>query len=148
MAVNNRDTLVTEAVMVITKSVQVKRSQEDAFRLFVDEMRRWWPSQGGKYTYGGDRAQDAVLEAKVGGRFYERYKDGEEFDIGVVTICDRPHRIVFTWGPGNEAQTEVDVRFTAIDGGTRVDLEHRAVEKMGPERHAFDQGWDDVLGYY
>jgi uncharacterized protein YndB with AHSA1/START domain len=134
--------------MVITKSIEVHRSPEDAFRLFVDEMRSWWPSQGGKYTYGGDRAQDAFLESKVGGRFFERYKDGEEFDIGVVTLCDRPHRIVFTWGPGEEAQTDVDVRFTSIESGTRVDIEHRGVEKLGEAAHAFDGGWDEVLSYY
>ncbi|MFI5266139.1 MAG: SRPBCC domain-containing protein [Chloroflexota bacterium] len=134
--------------MIISKSVQIKRSPEDAFRLFVDEMGKWWPLHTGKYSYGGDRAQDVFLEARLGGRFYERYKDGEEFDIGQVTACERPNRIVFTWGAAGEATTEVDVRFTPSAGGTQVELEHRGVEKMGEQAHGFDKGWDDVLGYY
>jgi uncharacterized protein YndB with AHSA1/START domain len=134
--------------MAISKSVHVKRSAEDAFRLFVDEMGKWWPLHTGKYSYSPDRAQDVFLEAHVGGRFYERYKDGEEFVIGHVMTCDRPNRIVFTWGAGEEATTEVDVTFSASDGGTRVDLAHRGVEKMGEMAHGFEEGWDDVLGYY
>ena len=134
--------------MTITKSVQVTRTQEDTFRLFVDEMGKWWPLHTGKYTYDAARAQDVILEAQVGGRFFERYKDGEEFVIGHVLTCDRPNHIVFTWGAPGEATTEVDVRFTVAGNGTRVDLEHRGVERMGAQAHGFDEGWDDVLSYF
>lgn len=134
--------------MTINKTVHVKRTPEDAFRLFVDEMGRWWPLHTGKYSYDAARAQDVILEASVGGRFFERYKDGEEFQIGQVTAVDRPNRIVFTWGTPNEGTTEVDVRFAPDGDGTRVSLEHRNVEQMGEMAHGFDEGWDDVLGYY
>lgn len=136
--------------MAINKVVHVKRSPEDAFRLFVDEMGRWWPSHTGKYTYNAEKAEDVFLEARVGGRFFERYKDGEEFDIGQVTEIDRPNRIVFTWGAGarGEATTEVEVRFSSEGDGTRVVLEHRNIENMGDQAHGFDEGWDEVLGYY
>jgi uncharacterized protein YndB with AHSA1/START domain len=136
--------------MAINKVVHVKRAPADAFRLFVDEMTRWWPSHTGRYTYGGDRAQDVFLEAHVGGRFYERYKDGEEFVIGHVTEVDRPNRIVFTWGAAgrSEGTTVVDVSFEPDGDGTRVRLEHRDVENMGEMAHSFEQGWDEVLGYF
>ena len=83
--------------MTVNKSVHVKRSSEDAFRLFVNEIGKWWPLRTNRFTYGGDRAQDIFLEEPVGGRFYERFKDGEEFVIGHEMTCDRPDRIVFTW---------------------------------------------------
>jgi uncharacterized protein YndB with AHSA1/START domain len=139
-----------ELAMAVNKVVHVKRTQEDAFRLFVDEMRRWWPNKDGKYTYGGDRAHDVFLEARLGGRFYERYTDGEEFEIGQVTELDRPNRIVFTWGAGARAEgtTVVDVRFTSEGDSTRVEVEHRDIENMGPMAHGFDSGWDEVLAEY
>ncbi|MHB8618961.1 MAG: SRPBCC domain-containing protein [Chloroflexota bacterium] len=141
-------TLPGEATMVISKSVHVRRSPEDAFRLFVDEMGKWWPLHTGQYTYGGDRAQDVFLEAHVGGRFYERFKDGEEFVVGHVTTCDRPNRIAFTWTAGENGDTGVEVTFSPDGDGTRVDLEHRAIEKMGDMAQGLDKGWDDVLGYF
>ena len=134
--------------MIINKSVHVRRSPEDAFRLFVDEIGRWWPLHTGKYTYDPARAQDVILESHVGGRFFERYSDGEEFVIGQVVECQRPSRILFTWSAGPDAFTEVEVRFTSDAGGTRVDLQHRGVEKMGPQAHGFEEGWGEVLGYY
>jgi uncharacterized protein YndB with AHSA1/START domain len=134
--------------MVISKSVHVRRLPEDTFRLFVDQMGTWWPLHTGKYTYNAEKAQDVFLEARVGGRFYERYKDGEEFQIGQVTAIDRPNRIVFTWGAPNEGTTEVEVRFTPDGDGTRVALEHRNLEAMGEQVHGFDEGWDEVLGYF
>ncbi|MDE3074623.1 MAG: SRPBCC domain-containing protein [Chloroflexota bacterium] len=134
--------------MTITKSVHVRRSPEDAFRLFVDEMGKWWPMQTGQYSHGGDRGQDIVLESRVGGRFYERFKDGEEFLVGHVTVCERPNRIAFTWSAGEAGDTEIEVTFSADGDGTRVDLEHRAIEKMGDMAKGYDEGWTDVLGYY
>ena len=134
--------------MTVRKTVHVKRSPEDAFRLFVDEIGKWWPLHTGRYTYGGERAADIFLEPHTGGRLYERFKDGEEFVIGQVTICQRPDRVEFTWRGADDAATEVDVRFTASEDGTRVDLEHREIERMGPQSQAWDAGWDEVLGYY
>ena len=139
--------------MVIRKTVHVKRDMEAAFRLFVDELGQWWPLHTGHYSYGGDRAQDIFLEARVGGRFYERFTDGEEFVVGQVTSCDRPRQIVFSWGSPDWAEpTQVDVRFTAEGDGTRVDLEHSGWDRAGKEAAgmgaAFESGWDDVLSCY
>jgi uncharacterized protein YndB with AHSA1/START domain len=147
------ETQAGEQAMTIRKSVHVKRNVDDAFRLFVDDMGKWWPLHTGHYTYGGDRAQDIYLEAHVGGRFFERFKDGDEFVVGHVIACERPSRIVFTWeSPGWEAPTEIEVHFTPDGDATRVDLEHRGWERAGKEAAAmgasFGEGWEEVLGYY
>jgi uncharacterized protein YndB with AHSA1/START domain len=134
--------------MLISKSVHISRSPEDTFGLFVDQMGRWWPSHTGKYTYDKERAQDVILEAHVGGRFFERYKDGDEFTIGQVLECDRPARILFTWAAGFDPPTEVEVRFTPEANGTRVDLEHRGADGAAAGTHGFDDGWTEVLSYF
>jgi hypothetical protein len=70
-----------------------------------------------------------------------------------VIAWDPPHRFVLAWHPNPEpiAATIVDVRFTALpDGGTQLDLEHRAWEELGDEagpaaRAGYLTGWDGVL---
>jgi uncharacterized protein YndB with AHSA1/START domain len=138
--------------MTIKKSIHVARPVEAAFRLFTRDIGKWWPLKDG-YSFGGDRADQIHLEAREGGRFYERFSDGEEFVVGVVTACAPPSRVVFTWkSPEWDGPTEVEVRFSAEGNGTRVDLEHRgwdragaAAAKRGP---SYEKGWDLVLARY
>ena len=101
---------------------------------------------------GGDRADKIFLEPKVGGRFYERFSDGEEFEVGRVIACEPPTRIIFTWkDPNWKAPTEVEVRFSPAGNGTRVDIEHRGFDAAGvqPEEAAgWADGWKTVLATY
>jgi uncharacterized protein YndB with AHSA1/START domain len=109
--------------------------------LFTDGINEWWPLDEG-YSYGGDRAREIFLEAVVGGRFYERFVDGDELQVGTVTACSPPDRILFTWrSPDWLAETEVEVRFLAETGGTAVELEHRGFEKLGPDAYAIARRW-------
>jgi uncharacterized protein YndB with AHSA1/START domain len=61
---------------------------------------------------------------------------------------------VIAWKPNsNQAPpTEIEVVFTSEGDGTRVDLEHRAWERLGDlaaeGRADYDEGWDLVLGRY
>ena len=141
-----------EQAVTVRESVTVARSVQDAFRLFTEGIAEWWPLKGTNFSYGGDRADKIFLEAKVGGRFYERFSDGEEFQIGQVTGCEPPKRIVFTWkDPRWASPTEVEVRFSPAGNGTRVDVEHRGFEAAGvaPEEAAgWGDGWKIVLAPY
>src|SRR5262249_60510146 len=93
--------------MTISKSIHVKRPVERSFRLFTEEIGRWWPLKEG-FSFGGARAAEIFLEGREGGRFFERFSDGEEFQIGVVTTYAPPARIVFTWKATEwDAPTEV-----------------------------------------
>jgi Activator of Hsp90 ATPase homolog 1-like protein len=59
---------------------------------------------------------------------------------------------VFTFkSPAWEAATEVEVRFSAEAGGTRVELEHRGFDispSMRERSKAFANGWEVVLAQY
>lgn len=122
--------------VLVRQSLVVAAPPERAFRVFTAEMTRWWPL--GTHTIGKVAAAEAVVEPRVGGRWFERGVDGTECDWGRVLAWDPPSRLVLAWQITADWQfaasleTEVEVRFTAVDGGTRVDLEHRKLGAYGP----------------
>jgi uncharacterized protein YndB with AHSA1/START domain len=125
----------------VKQSIQVELAPPEAFRLFTDGIGEWWPLDEG-FSYGGDRAEQIFLEAVVGGRFYERFVDGDEIEVGRVVACSPPDRVLFTWrSPAWEAATEVEVRFVPAGTGTDVHLEHRGWERVGPDGAALAERW-------
>ena len=135
-------------LMAVHESVHVGCPVEEAFALFTTGMGEWWPLD--KASYGGDRAKDIFLEPHVGGRFFERFVDGDELQVGTVVVCEPPWRIIFTWTTADwEGETEVEVTFTPQDDGTRVDLSHRGFDRIGPlgtdVAAKFRGGWPGVM---
>jgi uncharacterized protein YndB with AHSA1/START domain len=133
----------------VRQTVHVALPAPDAFRLFTDGIQQWWPLEEG-YSYGMDRSKEIHLEARVGGRFFERFVDGVEFEVGRVTVYEPPERIVFTWkDPDWTAATEVEVSFVPEGDGTRVSLVHRGFHRLGPDWEAvaarWGSGWPRVL---
>jgi uncharacterized protein YndB with AHSA1/START domain len=132
--------------MTIRKSIQVAQSPEVAFKVFCEDMHKWWP--GG---FGGKDSK-VFLEGKVGGRYYERRADGSEYEIGRVTAYQPPSLVAFTWrAPSWDVATQVEIRFSAEAGGTRIALEHSGWEQSEKTREArtnYDSGWGRILGHY
>ena len=101
-------------LLVVSRTVPAPA--ERAFAVFVDDFKSWWPRD---FTWGGDDVAEIGIEAKLGGRCYERTKDGGEAVWGTVLTVARPSHIVLAWqiGPDrsavdNEAAaSRVDVRF-------------------------------------
>jgi uncharacterized protein YndB with AHSA1/START domain len=62
--------------------------------------------------------------------------------------------VAFTWrAPSWDADTitQVEIRFRAEAGGTRIELEHRGWEQSAKTREAqssYDSGWGTMLGHY
>lgn len=144
-------TTTDTALQPIVKSIEVSRTIDEAFRLFTSDMAQWWPLA--THSVGGDEAEWCGIEARVGGRVVERTTAGEEHVWGTVTQWQPPHRVAFTWHPGQPADphTEVELSFTAIaDDRTRVVLEHRGWEALGARAAAvhgnYQTGWDAVFG--
>jgi uncharacterized protein YndB with AHSA1/START domain len=136
-------------MITVREEVRVDQPPADAFRLFTDGINEWWPLEEG-YAYGGDRTRDIHLEARADGRFYERFADGDTLQVGRVTECMPPQRIVFTWkAPDWRGDTEVEVIFVEDGDGTRVTVEHRGFERIGElgddEAARFGGGWPLVM---
>ena len=71
----------------INASVTVRRSPEDAFRIFTQDMGSWWPLQGfsmaeDTYADRGVKAETIVFEEREGGRVYEVMSDGTGGHVG------------------------------------------------------------------
>jgi uncharacterized protein YndB with AHSA1/START domain len=138
----------------LVKVIDVRRSAEDAFRLFTAEMSAWWPLK----THS--RARDAAGEvtvavhfpSAVGGLIYETLNTGEERSWGEVLAYEPGRRVAFSFGMGKAPGGcgEVEVTFVALaDGLCRVTLTHSHWERYGAEgaqmRGRFAGGWDDVF---
>lgn len=134
-------------------SVVVNAPAERAFKLFTEQFDRIKPRE---HNMLGVDIAESVFEPRVGGRVFDRGADGSECQWGRVLAYEPPARIVFSWdiSPMWQIETdpdkasEVEVRFVA-DGphGTRVELEHRHLDRHGDgwegtrEGVRGDQGW-------
>ena len=122
----------------VSKVVSVQAPPEVAWRVFTQRMGTWWPLA--HYKIGKANAVDAVIEPQVGGRWYERGDDGSTCDWGRVLVWEPNTRLVLTWDITADWQfdpelgTEIEIRFVPDGKGTRVELEHRKLDRYGERR--------------
>ena len=138
----------------VVKTVDVRRSARDAFRLFTEEITAWWPlaTHTRAKTADGQRTASVTIEPRVGGRVYETLADGAELDWGEVTNFTPGELFSMSWTMGRPAprHTDVSVRFEPLsDGACRVTLTHENWERMGEEaerlRDGYNNGWVGVF---
>lgn len=136
----------------VRKSVVVNASQAHAFAVFVEHHGTWWPLQ--THHIGAQPPATAIIEPRVGGRWFERASDGSECDWGRVLVWEPPHRIVLSWDIGADWKynpklgTEVEVRFASESPGTtRVELEHRRLERYGAQAETMQATFDSERGW-
>lgn len=145
---------MTDAARV---SVQVAVPPDVAFRVFTEEIDRWW-RRGLKYRVAGARRGLIHIEPGVGGRLYESFDaDGgtRVVETGRVTAWDPPARLAFEWRATNFApgeRTEVEVTFAASGDGTLVTVVHRgwgAIRPDHPVRHGLEStGFLRMMGLW
>ena len=123
----------------VSKVITVRAPQEVAWRVFTEQMGTWWPLA--MYKIGKVNAVDAVIEPRVGGRWYERGVDGSICDWGSVLVWETPSRLVLSWDINADWQydpalkTEIEIRFIPeSEALTRVELEHRRLNRYGARR--------------
>jgi hypothetical protein len=143
----------------ITRTVTVKGSVERAFKVFTEQMGTWWPLETHSIAVDQgleQRAETLRLDPHEGGRLEEVLEDGSTRGWGGVEVLEPPTRVVLWWKPNDlpTPPTEVEVRFTALGDGTRVDLEHRGWESLGEAAevirplYSSEGGWTLVLRRY
>ncbi|GIJ76507.1 Uncharacterized conserved protein YndB, AHSA1/START domain [Micromonospora phaseoli] len=145
---------------VVRRHVVVNAPLERAFTAFTERFGDFKPPE---HNLLGSPIAETVLEPKMGGHIYDRGVDGTECCWARVLAYDPPDRIIFSWDispqwrietePGNTS--EVEIRFVAeTPQRTRVELEHRHLDRHGPgwesvrDGVAHDEGWPLYLNRY
>jgi hypothetical protein len=85
--------------------VSVKAPPAISWRVFTEKMGTWWPLVN--YKIGKAKAVDAVIEPRVGGRWYERGDDGSTCDWGRVLTWEPHSRLVLSIGVSTALEHDV-----------------------------------------
>jgi len=141
----------------VTSSIVVDAPIDRAFSVFTEGIGSWFPSE---YNLLAVDIAERTFEPRVGGRITDRGTDGTECSWARVLEYQPPDRVVFSWDISSQWQietdpdktSEVEVQFTSEGPEqTRVDLEHRNLERHGPgweqlhESVAGEGGWPGCL---
>lgn len=141
----------TVALPPVRKSVRVAVSPARAFELFTNRMHGWWPPS---HSLLKTSREAVVIEPRAGGQWFERAVDQTECTWGKVLSWDPPRRVVLawqldgTWTYNPEFLTEVEITFIP-DGerATRVELEHRNIERYGDQAAQTRESLDSAEGW-
>ena len=151
---------MSQPPMTVNRHVVVNASTHAAFAAFVERFGEFKPKE---HNLLGVDITETVFEPRVGGNIYDRGIDGSECRWARILAYEPPDRVVFSWdiGPTWQIETnpeltsEVEVRFVAESADrTRVELEHRHIDRHGPGWEgvasgvADDQGWPLYLDRY
>jgi uncharacterized protein YndB with AHSA1/START domain len=139
----------------VARTVEVAVDPLTAFEVFTAEIGDWYV--GGPWSWNDpERAVGIRIEPGVGGRWVEVWDEatGDGFEIGRVLAWEPGRRLLVSyrsrWLPP-EPPTEIEVRFTPVDAGTRVVLEHRGLDRLPPDvvaRFVGPHAWAGLLGAY
>ena len=136
MIPEKRETAVQRQVVV---EVPIKQ----AFKIFIENFDLIKPREHNMLAV---EIAETVFEARVGGSIYDRGVDGSICRFARVLAYEPPHRVVFSWDIDPQWQiekdpnrtSEVEVRFfSETPHRTRVELEHRNLDRHG-------EGWEAV----
>ena len=145
---------------VVSRQVVVNASLAQAFTTFTERFGDFKPAE---HNLLKAPIVETVFEPRVGGHIYDRADDGSECRWARILAFEPPHRVVFSWDIGPQWQietdpaltSEVEVRFLAEgENRTRVELEHRHLDRHGPgwpavgEGVGGDQGWPLYLNRF
>jgi uncharacterized protein YndB with AHSA1/START domain len=138
---------------VVRKEIVVEASVERAFSVFTDRFGDFKPPE---HNMLGAPITETTFEPRVGGHIYDRAEDGSECRWARVLAYEPPTRVVFSWDisptwqpePDPDKASEVEVRFVAEGPArTRVELEHRHLDRHGPGWNAIYDGVDGDDGW-
>ena len=138
---------------VVRRQTVVDTSIERAFAAFVERFGDFKPPE---HNLLGAEITETRFEPRVGGHIYDRAADGSECRWARVLAYEPPDRVVFSWdiSPRWQLETdasnasEVEVRFVAeTPERTRLELEHRHLDRHGPGWESLRDGVDSDGGW-
>ncbi len=131
------------ADVVVRRQIVVDAPIDRAFEVFTQRFGDFKPKE---HNLLGAPIAETVFDPAVGGSITDRGADGSECRWARILAYDPPDRVVFSWDISPQWRieedpdhaSEVEVRFTAeTPQRTRVELEHRHLDRHGP-------GWESV----
>jgi uncharacterized protein YndB with AHSA1/START domain len=135
--------MTTTSSATVRREIVVEAPIERAFRVFTDRFGDFKPPE---HNLLGVAIAETRFEPRVGGHIYDRGIDGTECRWARILAYEPPDRVVFSWDisprwqlePEPDNTSEVEVRFVAESPQrTRVELEHRNIDRHGP-------GWESL----
>ena len=144
----------------VRHEVVVDAPIERAFSVFTKGFGSFKPPE---HNILGVDIAETVFELHEGGAVYDKGVDGSECRWARILAYEPPNRVVFSWDISPEWQietepdntSEVEVRFVSeAPDRTRVELEHRNIDRHGPGWQAVrdgianDAGWSLYLTRY
>ena len=127
----------------VRRHILVNAPIGEAFKVFTERFGDFKPRE---HNLLQAPIAETVFERRVGGNIYDRAVDGSECRWARILVFEPPDRVVFSWDISPQWQletnlhltSEVEVRFFAeTPGRTRVELEHRHLDRHGA-------GWESV----
>jgi uncharacterized protein YndB with AHSA1/START domain len=124
-----------------------------AFSVFTEDFGSFKPPEHNMLSVD---IAETVFEPRAGGRVFDRGTDGSECRWARVLAYEPPDRVVISWDISPQWQietdfeksSEVEVRFIAeAPERTRVELEHRNLERHGDGWEAIREGVDGAAGW-
>ena len=139
----------------VVEKVTVNAPAAKVFNAYVNFIDEWWPRQGAKYRYTfapeGVEPDRIRFEARHGGRFYETFADGSEYEMGRITEWNPNTKLSYTWkAPSWSGDTLIEVSFEERDDRTQVTVVHSGIEAVAePEVAAgYGEGTTEIYGIF
>jgi uncharacterized protein YndB with AHSA1/START domain len=138
---------------VIRQRILVDAPIEQAFSVFTARFGDFKPAE---HNLLAVPIAETVFEPRIGGNIVDRGIDGSECRWARVLAYDPPDRVVFSWDISPQWQietdpdltSEVEVRFISESAErTRVELEHRHIDRHGTGWAALGDGVDGQNGW-
>lgn len=136
----------------VNEKVDIVADRVTVFNIYVDRIDEWWPRRGERYRYSfapeGTEPAHIRFDARQGGRFYEEFADGSQYDIGTLEVYDPPEEIVYTWQAPDWAEpSRVHVRFVQSGDTTTVIVEHTGLPD-DVTAAGYAEGLREILGVF
>jgi uncharacterized protein YndB with AHSA1/START domain len=141
------------ATAVVRRQIVVNAPIEQAFTVFTERFGDFKPREHNLLQVP---IAATVFEPKAGGHIYDRGTDGSECRWARILAFEPPTRVVFSWDIGPTWQveadpdltSEVEVLFVAeTPNQTRIELEHRHLDRHGPGWESVRDGVDSDTGW-
>lgn len=144
---------MSSEISTVRRHIVVNAPLAEAFKVFTQRFGDFKPRE---HNLLSSPIVATVFEERVGGHIYDRAEDGSECRWARILAFEPPERVVFSWdiSPRWQIETkpeltsEVEVRFIAeTSQRTRVELEHRHIDRHGAGWESLRDGVDNDAGW-